>query len=616
MNRGATLLLLLLTFALTDNHTTTAQVVSGDGDWPQWRGPDRDGISNDTGLLKEWPEDGPEKLWQVDTVGVSFSSIAIKDGRIFTLGDLDGVEHIVCLSVKDGSVLWSVQPEPLVRALEERVVSEFTNADRDGNGTIDEVEAWRRFGRDFNNYDRAADGEARQIAAERAGRLFAALDADSDKQLTFAEAGEVLRDEFERFDAEDREVDAKKMAASRADALFAAIDQDQDGKISREESRRTELDRPFGQADIRDPATNKGDDLLTQEEVENYLATRQSGRDGVLTAAEVEDRFARDFSGKDGILSREELQSFFGGYRNGMGDGPRGTPAVDGDRVYVEGGNGDLSCLEAATGKTIWHVSLMSDLGGGRPGWGYSESPLIEGDLVIVTPGGKNGTLAALNKMTGEVVWRSSGVTEAAHYSSPVAANIGGVREIVQFARESVFGVDARTGEFLWKYSAANNGTANCFTPIVHNDHVFVSSGYGTGTGTAKIQTTDGKQTAEEAYFLKKLQSHHGGAVRIGDYVYSNGGGTLLCINYLTGKIAWEARSAGKGSLVAADGMLYVFSENHQIVLAEVNPEEYVEHGRFKIESHGRPSWAHPVVAGGRLYLRDQGTLTAFNLRP
>ncbi len=616
MTRCATSLSILLTLALAGFQPVTAQVPFGPDDWPQWRGPHRDGISSDKGLLQEWPADGPELLWQVDTAGVSYSSIAVKDGRIFTQGDLDGIEHIICLSVKDGAVLWAVQPEPLVKALDERIAKEFVAADRDGNGTIDETEAWQRFGRDFNNYDRSADGDAKEVASNRASRLLAALDANQDKRLTFAEAGEVLRDSFPQFDAEDRDADAQQLAAARTAALFAAIDKDDDGKISREESRRSEVDRPFNEADVRDPATNKGDEFLTKAELEAYLIKRQPGRDGVLTAAEVEDRFARDFAGKDGIVSREELRGFYGGYRNGMGDGPRGTPTVDGDRVYVEGGNGDLTCLEAASGKTIWHVNLAQDLGGGRPGWGYSESPLIEGDLIIVTPGGKGGTLAALKKLTGEVVWRSNGVVEPAHYSSPVAADIGGVREIVQFARESVFGVDAKTGQFLWKYSAANNGTANCFTPIVHDDHVFVSSGYGTGTGVVKISTSGGNQSAEEVYFLRKLQSHHGGAVRIGDFVYSNGGGVLMCIDYSTGDIVWEARSVGKGSLVAADGMLYVLSEGHQVALVEANPAKYVEHGRFKIDSHGRPSWAHPVVCGGRLYIRDQGTLTAYNVRP
>jgi outer membrane protein assembly factor BamB len=241
---------------------------------------------------------------------------------------------------------------------------------------------------------------------------------------------------------------------------------------------------------------------------------------------------------------------------------------------------------------------------------------LIEGDLIIVTPGGKDGTLAGLNKMTGEVVWRSVGVSESAHYSSPTAANIGGIREIVQFARESVFGVDAKSGQLLWKYSAANNGTANCFTPIVHDNRVFVSSGYGAGTGVAEISTTNGLQVAEQVYFIKRLQSHHGGAVKIGDYIYSNGGGVLMCIHYPTGDIAWQSRSVGKGSLVAADDMLYVLSEGQQVALVEANPKEYVEHGRLKFASHGRPSWAHPIVCGGRLYIRDQGSLTSYNLRP
>ncbi|MEO8497979.1 MAG: PQQ-binding-like beta-propeller repeat protein, partial [Planctomycetota bacterium] len=432
MTRCAISLSLFLGLALTGYHTVFAQVPSGADDWPQWRGPNRDGISNDKGLLKEWPADGPEVLWQVDTAGVSYSSIAVKDGRVFTQGDLDGIEHIICLSVKDGSVLWAVQPEPLVKALAERIVNEFKGADRDGNGTIDEVEAWQRFGRDFNNYDLPVGDDVKQVAAERANRLLSALDANQDRRLTFAEAGEVLREDFERFDTEDRDADAQQLAASRAAAFFATIDKDQDGKISREESRRSELDRSFNQADTPDATTNKGDELLTKAEVETYLAKRQTGRDGVLTATEVEGRFAREFAGKDGILSREELRGFYGGYRNGMGDGPRGTPTLDGDRVYVEGGNGDLTCLEAATGKTIWHINLQSDLAGGRPGWGYSESPLIEGNLIIVTPGGKDGTLAALNKLTGEVVWRSAAVAEGAHYSSPVAADIGGVRQIVQ----------------------------------------------------------------------------------------------------------------------------------------------------------------------------------------
>ena len=297
-----------------------------------------------------------------------------------------------------------------------------------------------------------------------------------------------------------------------------------------------------------------------------------------------------------------------------MGDGPRGTPTVDGNRLYVEGGNGDVACLETATGKTVWHVNLRADFGGGVPGWGYSESPLIVGDLIIVTPGGKAGTLLALDKHTGQPVWRSKEVTEGAHYSSPVVAVIGGVRQIVQFANQSVFGVSLDNGESLWRYTAPANGTANCCTPIVVEDLVFASSAYGTGGGLVKIVSAGSRQLAEEVYFEKKVACHHGGLVLVGDYLYSCGGGPLLCMELKTGKIRWQSRSAGKGSLCVADGMLYVLGENHELALAEVTPEGYREHGRFKIPGHDRPAWAHPVVTGGRLYVRDQQSLIAYDV--
>jgi outer membrane protein assembly factor BamB len=602
---------LLLCCVLLSSHVS-AQLPAGPDDYPQWRGPNRDGISADKGLLKEWPEGGPPIAWQVDHVGVGYSSIAIKDGLIVTMGDLGGVEHVIALRAKDGSRVWAVQPEPMSAALAERVDREFTKIDRNEDGKVDEVEALAGLGWDFYKHDRGAD-QLGDIAA-RAGRVFAALDADGDGRLTYAEAGNQLRDQFGRIDTADQSK-AAELAQSRAAELIAAADADNDGKVSRKESRTNYLDRIFSRADERDPQSRKGDDLLTREEVAAYFTKREAGQDGVLTAQEVADYYRQNVTSGDGFLSRDELQGIYGGYRNGMGDGPRGTPTIDGDRVYAEGGNGDVTCLDLQTGKTIWHVSLTGDLGGGRPGWGYSESPLVVGDLVIVTPGGKQGTLAALHKMTGNVIWQSDQNTEAAHYSSPIVAEIGGVKQIVQFARQTAFGVTLDDGKLLWQYSGANNGTANCCTPIVDQDHVFVASAYGTGGGLAKISSDGGAQTAEEVYFEKKMAIHHGGIVKIGDYLYSNGGGTLICINFLSGDIAWQDRSVGKGSLVAADGMLYVLSEKQELALVEATPEEYREHGRIKMESQGRPSWAHPVVAGGRLYVRDQQMLTAYELR-
>jgi outer membrane protein assembly factor BamB len=261
----------------------------------------------------------------------------------------------------------------------------------------------------------------------------------------------------------------------------------------------------------------------------------------------------------------------------------------------------------------VWHVNLVSDLGGGVPGWGYSESPLILGDWVIVTPGGKKGTLAALEKKTGKVVWRSESDTEGAHYSSPVVAELGGVRTIVQMASKSTFGVRADNGRHLWAYTNANNGTANICTPIPWKDHVFASSNYGVGGGLIKI-ATDGA-TAQEVYFEKKMANHHGGIVRIDDYMYGFGNAGLICMNFLTGQVAWVNRSVSKGSLVYADGMLYCLGEGHQMALVEANPKEYKEHGRFKIDNLGKPSWAHPVVAGGRMYLRNQERLAAYDVK-
>ncbi len=593
----------------------SAQVPSKAGDWPQWRGPNRDGISVETGLLREWPEGGPKVVWQVDSVGVGYSSLALKDGRIFTQGDLDGVEHVIALDAATGKTLWAVQPGPVKSLLADRLTNEIKGIDRNKDGVIDELEALQRFGWEFVKFDKPVDGDVEARAKARAEIIFAKLDLNGDGKLTFAEGKDAFRDRFEQIDSEDKQADPTKLAASRTAEWMKTLDKDNDGKLSRQEVRGTALDRHFGRIDQRDAATNKSDEQLTPEEIEASFAKHEPGRDGLVTKDELVAFYVRSKPAGDGQLTLDELRGPFGGYRNGMGDGPRGTPTVDGNRVYAEGGNGDVTCLDAATGDTIWHISLTRDFGGGVPGWGYSESPLIVDELVVVTPGGNKGTLVALDKQTGKVVWSSGEVTEGAHYSSPLVAEIGGVRQIVQFARASVFGVSIKDGKFLWKYSKPANGTANCCSPIVDQDHVFASSSYGTGGGLAKLTKSDDKFAADEVYFEKKLDCHHGGIVKIGNWMYSNGGGPLICMDFLTGKIMWQNRSVGKGAIVAADGMLYLLSENHEVALVDASPGEYTERGRFKVKSHGRPSWAHPVVAGGRLYIRDQESLTAYDVR-
>jgi outer membrane protein assembly factor BamB len=591
-----------------------AQVPYEAGDWPQWRGPNRNGISLDKGLLKDWPAEGPPVVWKVDTVGVGYSSLAVKGDRIYTQGDIDGVEHIICLDAKDGRTLWQVQPAPIASLLTTKIDNDLKQLDKNMDGKVDELEAITRFGWDWNRYNKPTDGDLETIAQKRAAGLFQQLDKDGDGKLSYAEAGNLLRETFERIDALEPGVDPAALAKSRAAAYIRDLDKDGDGRLSKAEVKNTPLDRRFNQIDSK-AADNKGDELLSEEELVAALVKFEAGRDGLISQAELVAYYVKGKLNGDDELTAEELKKAVGGYRNGMGDGPRGTPTVDGDRVYVEGGNGDVACLEAATGKTIWHVNLRTDFGGGTPGWGYSESPLIVDDMVIVTAGGKGGTLLALNKFTGKPIWQSKGVTEGAHYSSPEVATIGGVRQIVQFANKSVFGVTLNEGKPLWSYSAPANGTANCCSPIIDGDLVFASSAYGTGGGLTRIIASGSTQQAEEVYFEKTMACHHGGIVKVGNYMYSNAGGTLICMEFATGEIQWKHRGVGKGSLCVADGMLYLLGEAHELALAEATPEGYREHGRFKLESHGRPAWAHPVVAGGRLYIRDQESLTAFDVK-
>lgn len=397
------------------------------GDWPQFRGPDRTGLSKDSGLLKEWPESGPAVAWSVDNVGDGYSSLAVADGRIYTLGNVGDEGRIICLNEADGTVAWSV----------------------------------------------------------------------------------------------------------------------------------------------RSPAESKV-------------------------------------------------------YTHGRGNGARGTPTVDGDLVYAIGGGGDLTCLKATTGEVVWSKHLVGDLGGGRPGWGYSESPLVDGDNLIVVPGGKQGAIAALNKLTGDVVWRSESIVDKAHYCSPIAVESHGVRQIITFTgglgKKSdtparVLGVDAGSGDLLWSYNGSANGTASVSTPLFHNDMVFSASAYGTGGGAVRIEKNEDGFSAPEVYFEKKMQNHHGGMVLIDGHIYGTGSGSLICMNFETGEIKWQARAAGKGSLTYADGHLYCYGEKNAVALVEVNPDEYVEKGLFTVDKGKFPSWAHPVVANGKLYLRDMSNLTCYNVR-
>jgi outer membrane protein assembly factor BamB len=297
-------------------------------------------------------------------------------------------------------------------------------------------------------------------------------------------------------------------------------------------------------------------------------------------------------------------------FRNDRGDGPRGTPTIDGDRVYALGGNGDLSALDARTGKIVWSKNVLREFAGSNIQWGISESPLVLGNKVLVNAGGQGASIVALNKADGSVIWKSQ--SDEPGYSSGMPLDVNGITQVVFFTAKRALGLDVRDGRLLWDYERPANNTANVATPIVRGNRVFISSDYGTGGGVVEIKP-DNK--AQEIYFTKDMKNHHSSSVLVGDYLYGFSSSILTAMKFDTGEIAWRDRSVGKGSLVYADGNLYCLSENGVVGLVEATPTGYKEKGRFRIQQGSLPTWAHPVVAGGRLYLRDQDTIYAFDVR-
>jgi outer membrane protein assembly factor BamB len=300
---------------------------------------------------------------------------------------------------------------------------------------------------------------------------------------------------------------------------------------------------------------------------------------------------------------------------NYMGPGPRSTPTLDGDRVYVLTENGDLAALKAADGAILWQRNILRDFNGQNIGWLISESPLIDGDNVIVTPGGRGAGVVALDKMSGRTVWTSRELSDEAGYASVIAADIGGVRTYMTLTSQAGVGIRATDGKLMWKYPRVANGTANITTPVFHDNKVFYTSSYGTGGALLSLTAQNGEVRAQEVYFTRDLMNHHGGVVLVDGYLYGFHNSILTCLEFATGKVMWRDRSVGKGSLTYADGHLYLLGEENTVGLAEATPMGYREKGRFRIADQGLPSWAHPVVSGGRLYIRNQRTLASYDIR-
>jgi outer membrane protein assembly factor BamB len=392
-------------------------------DWPQWRGPNRDGKSADTGLLKEWPADGPKPAWKATGLGKGYAGVSTAGGRLFTMGDKDGTGWLIALDSADGKILWSVK---------------------------------------------------------------------------------------------------------------------------------------VGSAGAPDPP----------------------------------------------------------GWSY---PGPRCTPSVSGDLVFAVDAWGEMVCVTAADGKEQWRKHFAKDFGGKPPTWGFSESPLVDDDRVVVTPGGSRGAMAALDKKTGGVLWQSKDFTDDAHYSSVIPADIGGTRQYVQLTAASVVGISAQDGTVLWKAPRKGN-VAVIPTPIVDGDLVYVTSGYGIGCNLFKVTPNAGTFSAEQVYANKFMANHHGGVIKVGEhlYGYSDSRG-FACQNFQTGEIVWaEKEKIKKGCVSYADGALYCREEDTgTMILLNASPAGYQEKGRFLQPDRAKENaWPHPTIANGRLYLRDQDLLLCYDIKP
>jgi outer membrane protein assembly factor BamB len=300
-------------------------------------------------------------------------------------------------------------------------------------------------------------------------------------------------------------------------------------------------------------------------------------------------------------------------FRNEMGDGPRSTPTVEGDRVYAFGGTGELACLDAASGKQFWSVNVVQKFGGNTPYWGYSESPLIVGDRIIINAGGQRASIVAINKQDGATLWQNH--NDDAGYSSPVLLRTGSLQQVVFFTGQRAMAVDPRDGRLLWTYTRASNNTANIATPVVRGNRIFFSSDYGTGAALLEVKAAGNIASAQEVYFTRDMRNHHASSVLVGDHLYGFSSSILTALKFDTGEMAWRNRSVGKGSLIYADQRLYLYSEGGVVGLADASPTEYHERGRFSIPQTGPPTWSHPIITNGKLIIRDQDNVFAYDIK-
>ncbi|HEX3719719.1 MAG TPA: PQQ-binding-like beta-propeller repeat protein [Verrucomicrobiae bacterium] len=300
----------------------------------------------------------------------------------------------------------------------------------------------------------------------------------------------------------------------------------------------------------------------------------------------------------------------------------RSTPTVDGDALYVLSSDADLACLDRKTGHTRWQKNVRAEFGG-KPGpWAYAESPLVDGDAVVCAPGGSEATVVALRKETGELIWKCAlPEGDEAAFSSAIIVEADGLRQYVRLLAKGLVGIEAKSGRLLWRYSKpVSQFDANIQTPVASGDYIFCSA-TGTGAGLIKLKADGSKIEPEQIYFNANSPTAIGGVVKVGDFLYGTTADALLCADFQSGRTKWKERSLGAASICYADGRLYLHGENGEVALVEATPKGYHEKGRFTPSgepSHSNPmekAWAYPVVANGRLYIRDHGDLWCYAVK-
>jgi outer membrane protein assembly factor BamB len=346
--------------------------------------------------------------------------------------------------------------------------------------------------------------------------------------------------------------------------------------------------------------------------------------------------FAVDSNGKE--LWTAKIDPVYDFKSNTWSRGPDASPAVDGGLLYALGSQGELVCVETKNGKEVWRKNLRKDLAGevnnvqGGPdtdkiGWGYTWSPFVDGDKLVCIPGGPEGLFAALDKKTGAVLWRSKGLKDAGTYASPIPADIGGARHYIALVQNGLVAVSAEDGSVLWEYRRDSDyPDVVCATPIVHGDYVYVSVGYGGGCDLLKIEKSGDKFKATPVYANKKpIASRQGGVILVNGLVYGpHEDRAWTCQDFATGAFKWESnrRSVGIGPLVYADGRFYVVSEaKGEVAMFEATPTMYKQLAKFPLPKQStlrKPRgkiWTHPVIADGKLYLRDQELIFCYQIK-